>query len=345
MSLTPKTNNIPTIRDVARRANVALSSVSRVFSDHPDVSERMRQKVQAAADELGYRPDLLAQSLRMGRTMTVGFLLRDIENPLFAAIAKRCEHDLRLAGYSMIIMSSDGDANVEANNLSVLQDRRVDGVIASLVSETEEATVKALNALTMPLVLVDREVVGLEVSAVLTDHYSGVRTAVEALLVAGHTKIGFVTGTPGVRSTNERLRAVRDAHAAAGVEVDERLLKFGAFDAQWGQQAVTELMKLDHPPTALLGGGIGPSVGTLRALRALGLEPGMDVVVIVLDEWPDFDVLSPAIPSVRREADALGVAIAREILNVLSGSDASRHTLPTFFEPRGSLPRQGEGES
>ena len=115
-----------TIRDVANLAGVALSSVSRVLSDHPDVSPKMRKKVKDAAKQLDYQPDLLAQSLRSGSTRTVGFVLRDISNPLFAVIARRCEQELRSLGYSMILVNSDGDAEIEAENLSLLRRRRVD---------------------------------------------------------------------------------------------------------------------------------------------------------------------------------------------------------------------------
>ena len=121
-----------TIRDVANLAGVALSSVSRVLSDHPDVSPKMRKKVKDAAKQLDYQPDLLAQSLRSGSTRTVGFVLRDISNPLFAVIARRCEQELRSLGYSMILVNSDGDAEIEAENLSLLRRRRVDGIIVSL---------------------------------------------------------------------------------------------------------------------------------------------------------------------------------------------------------------------
>ncbi len=324
-----------TIRDVAEYANVALSSVSRVFTNHPDVSPAMRDKVKKAAAELGYEPDHLAQSLRSGRTMTVGFLLRDIANPLFADIAKRCEHDLRFAGYSMIMMSSDGDAEVEANNLSVLRRRRVDCVIASLVSETAPATVRELMALQMPLVLVDRDVPEVNASSVLTHHYPGVRKAADALLAAGHTRVSFITGTPDVRSSRERVAAIRDSHEAAGLTWDETLIRYGRFDSDWGLEATRELLQQPDRPTALITGGIGPSTGALRALQEAELTIGKDIIMVALDEWPEFDVLSRDIASVHRDAADLGLAIAQHTLDALKGEPPSRQLLPTVFEPRG----------
>ncbi|MFV0407117.1 MAG: LacI family DNA-binding transcriptional regulator [Propioniciclava sp.] len=326
-----------TIKDVAVRARVALSSVSRVFSGHPDVSAAMRAKVLRAAEELAYEPDPVAQALRQGRTTTVGFMLRDIANPLFADIAKRCEHDLRLAGYSMIIMSSDGYAEVEASNLSVLRRRRVDGVIASLVTEREAGTVSALHQLTAPIVLLDRDVEGLEAGCVLTDHYPGVLDATAALVTAGHERIAFVTGNVDVRSTRERLRAIRDAHDQASLALDPDLLCFEAFDTDWGYRSAIDLLSRSTPPTAILAGGVGPAQGIMRAMQERGLGINRDVVVVALDEWPNFDVLTPEMPSVQRDPATMGEVIAAEMLRLLDGGTPSSHLLPTVFKPRGHL--------
>lgn len=324
-----------TIRDVALRANVALSSVSRVLSGHPDVSEAMRTRVETAATELGYEPDFVAQSLRSGHTHTIGFVLRDISNPLFANIARRCEQELRRAGYSMIITSSDGDAMVEAENLHLLRRRRVDGVIVSLVSETANSTVSALREFTVPVVLLDREVQGLVAGAVLSDHYSGVRSATETLLSKGHRRIALVTGSLDVRSSRERLRAYRYAHAEADADIDERLTVFGTFEPDFAKAEVTRLLTRTPPPTAILAGGIGPTIGAARAVRQLRLKLGEDVTVVALDEWPGFDALTPAMPSVFRDSDELGTASARLLMDMLAGANPRVETVDTVYVPRG----------
>lgn len=324
-----------TIRDVALRAEVALSSVSRVLSGHPDVSDAMRARVEAAAAELGYQPDVLAQSLRSGHTRTIGFVLRDISNPLFANIARRCEQELRRSGYSMIITSSDGDVGVEATNLRLLRRRRVDGVIVSLVSETAEQTVAALREFTVPVVLLDREVADLVAGAVLSDHYAGVRAATDSMLARGHQRIALVTGSLDVRSSRERLRAFRDAHAQAGVVVDEKFAVFGTFDPDFAKVEVTRLLTLSSPPTALLAGGIGPMIGAVRAIRQLRGTIGKDLTVVALDEWPGFDALAPAMPSVFRDSDEMGTASARLVMDMLAGAAPRVETVDTVFVPRG----------
>lgn len=324
----------PTIRDVAARAQVALSSVSRVLSGHPDVSAGMREKVLAAAADLGYEPDYLAQSLRRGSTKTIGFLLRDISNPLFASIARRCEQELRRAGYSMIIASSDGEADTEAANLHLLRRRRVDGLIGGLVSEINPKSLAELRAFRAPVVLIDREVDGIVAGKVLCDHYVGVRAAVEALLSRGHSRISLVTGTLDVRSSRERLRALVDAHAQAGLPWDDSRASLGQWDEDYAKAETIRLLSSAEPPTAILAGGVSATAGVLRGLRQLRRTVGRDVTVVALDEWPYFDVLAPPLPSVLRDADEMGRASAQLLLDMLGGGAPRTETIDTMFVPR-----------
>jgi LacI family transcriptional regulator len=324
----------PTIRDVAARANVAFSSVSRVLSGHPDVSEKMRVRVTTAATELGYKPDFLAQSLRSGHTRTIGFALRDISNPLFANVARRCERDLRRAGYSMIITSSDGDIAAEAENLELFRERHVDAVIASLVSETAPTTLQQLEQLTVPLILLDREVPSIKASALLSDHYAGVRAAVDALLAAGHVRIALITGELDVRSTRERVRAFDDAHAAAGLPTAPDLMIFGTFNSDFAEVEVHRLLALPNPPSAILTGGVGVTSGALLALHHSGLSPETDIAVVALDEWPQFAALAPSIWSVHRDSDEMGAALAHLVLDAMGGAEPRTEITPTEFHPR-----------
>ena len=147
---------IVTMEDVAKKAGVAVSSVSRALSDHPDVSESLKKKVQNASKALGFEPNLLASSLRSGSTRTIGFIVRDISSPLFSLIAKGADDILREHGYLFLLTNSDGDTNVELSHLNILRQRRVDGVIVSLVSETEIETNKVLSQFKGKVVVLDR---------------------------------------------------------------------------------------------------------------------------------------------------------------------------------------------
>ena len=146
------------MREVAEHAGVAMSSVSRVLSGHPDVSPKMRQVVMDAVRDLGYQPDMLAQGLRRGKTFSVGFTVSDIANPVLAEIVTGAEKRLRKAGYSLLLTNSEGDPELDVEHISLLERRRVDGLILSLAEENQPETVAALRQVGVPVVLVDRDV-------------------------------------------------------------------------------------------------------------------------------------------------------------------------------------------
>jgi LacI family transcriptional regulator len=173
------------MRAIAAKAGVALSSVSCVLNPHPDVSPDMRRKVVAAADMLGYEPDLLAQSLRRGRTKLVGCVVRDITSPLFAAIVTGAEDRLRQDGHAILLTNSESDPELDAAHIHLLSRRRVDGLMVSVASEAHPATLRALESARSPIVLLDREVPGLTAATVLCDHASRVQSAVSALFELG----------------------------------------------------------------------------------------------------------------------------------------------------------------
>src|SRR5207248_7056581 len=171
---------------------VAMSSVSRVLSGHPDVSDVMQARVLAAVAELGYQPDLLAQSLRRRETMTIGFAIGDISNPLFAEIVAAAETRLRAGGYSMLLTNSEASAELDAAHIRLLAQRRVDGIILSVSDERNTETLVALERLDVPVVILDRDVEVPGAVNVFTDHRHGMRQAVAHLLDLGHREIAMI---------------------------------------------------------------------------------------------------------------------------------------------------------
>ena len=161
----------PTIKEVARRAGVALSSVSRVLNDHPDVSESMRVRVMEAIAELGYEPNLLAASLRRGTSRTVGFIVPDLRNPLFGSIVTAAQDKLSRQGYAAVITTSSSDADRDADMARLLRHRQVDALIVSLADETHSNVIDELRRFEGPIVMLDREAKTLsDASIVATDH-------------------------------------------------------------------------------------------------------------------------------------------------------------------------------
>ncbi len=328
------------MREVADRAKVAMSSVSRVMSNHPDVSSAMRARVLAAVDELGYRPDLLAQGLRRGATHSIGFVVGDISNPMLAETVKGAETSLREQGYSVLLSNSGGDPKLDAEYVRVFSQRRVDGLMLSLASETEPATLNALHETETPCVLLDREVEGLlDASAVLADHRAGMCAAIGHLLDLGHRRIGLISG-PEMRPTRERTAGAKRAYAERNL-ADQLLVLQGSFSAEHGEHASEELLSLADAPTALVAGGNQLLVGVLRTLLRRNLRFPTDVSLLTCDDTEITTVLRPPIGAVSRNSFQAGRSAADLLLRRLRTPEAGPETvmLETQFAARQSCAR------
>jgi LacI family transcriptional regulator len=336
------------MREVAELANVAISSVSRVLSGHPDVSGTMRDRVMTAVRELEYEPDFLAQSLRRGATLSVGFVINDISNPIQAEVALGAESGLRAAGYSMLLMNSENDPALDAAHIRFLKTRRVDGMLLSLVSDRAAPTLEQLRLVECPLVVLDRELPAeLGASTVLTDHATGMRDAIAHLLGLGHRRIGLIAGPVDVRPGYVRVEAFRKAVAESGADAHAVDIS-GPFTPQFGQQATHELLDRDDPPTAVIAGSNQILVGCLRALARRGVQVGHDISLVACDDVPLAELYSPPISVVRRDTIRLGRTGAELLLRRLAdAAGPETAVIPTTFVVRGSTvaPARGSGAS
>jgi LacI family transcriptional regulator len=329
--------SVPTIKEVASRAGVALSSVSRVLNDHPDVSAGMRERVLRAVDELGYEPDLLASSLRRGSTNTVGFIVADIVNPLFATMLRGAERQLREAGYSVLLAHSEGEPDRDAETARLFRRRRVDGLLLSLTDEGRQDTLEELEGLSVPIVLLDREVGdGTGWSAVLADHRTGLRRATEHLIDLGHEDIKLVTGQERSRPARERAAGFLEGHERRGVAPAEDAVRYGNFSADFGSRVVEAMVVEDRLPTALIAGGNLIFNGVIAALHRHGVRIGRDIALITCDDIPLAEFHDPPISVVSRDIDEMGQSAAKLLLELLDGGPARTETVPTAFVVRES---------
>jgi LacI family transcriptional regulator len=325
------------MREVADLADVAISSVSRVLSGHPDVSTQMRERVLSAVRRLEYEPDFLAQSLRRGQTLSVGFVLADISNPLMADIVLGAEAVLRAAGYSMLLMNSENDPELDSAHIRFFQGRRVDGMILSLASETNTRTLETIGLVEGPTVTVDRALPAeVGASAVVNDHRAGMEAAVEHLIDLGHRRIALITGSTAQLPGRERLEAMR-AVVARRPESVEAVYRPGSFSAEHGEAAAREVLSVAEPPTAIIAGGNQLLIGLLRVLRERGLRVARDVSVVTCDDVPLSELYEPPIATIDRDTVGLGRVAAELLLGrLVAGEEPRTEVLPTTFTPRGS---------
>ncbi|WP_265521696.1 LacI family DNA-binding transcriptional regulator [Oerskovia flava] len=289
----------PTLAAVAERAGVSLKTASRVLNDEPNVAPQTRDKVQAAADALGFRRNAVAADLaRGGVSRLVGFVTGDLANPFYSALASGIERVLRSRGLQLITTSSDEDPEQERSLTSALLERRVGSLIVTPTA-TDHADLAAEIADGLPIVFIDRPAEGVDADTVVIDNRGGVRQAVQHLLAQGHRRIGLVGDVSRLWTFRERRDEFLATMRGAGVASAERYVRDGAHDAASAQVLVTELLALPEPPTALLAANNKITVGALHVLRGTpgrGVAPGAPQVALV--GFDDFEL-----------ADLLGVTV------------------------------------
>lgn len=319
------------IRDVARRAGVAVSSVSRVLSSHPDVSAKMRERVMVAVHASGYSPNLLAQSLRSGTSMSVGFVVGDISNPLMAAIALAAEVRLAQGGYTLLLANSQDLPARDMENVTAFRQRHVDGLLLSLTNEDESATAAALSSFGKPTVLLDRDAGADNASRVLFDHGHGFRAATQHLIELGHRRVALIAGSPRVRHTRERQTAVTAALAAA--RLPKPLVTLGSLSRAQGQAATEKVLSATNPSTAIICGGNQLLPGVISAIRARGLRIPEDISLVTTDTNDLTEFYQPPLAFVSRDAAQFGTEAANSLLRRFDGGEPDTVTLTTSFVP------------
>lgn len=328
----PRRYRRPSMRIVAERAGVAVSSVSRVLSGHEDVSPVMKNRVLDAVAAVGYERDLLAQSLRTGATYSVGFVAIDVANPVIALNAAGAESLFRDAGYGLLISSSGGDPDLDLHYLRHFEQRRVDGMILSLADENNPETLALLQQISTPLALIDRTLPReIPASAVLHDHQTGIDAAVADLTSRGHRRFALVNGAPHVRPSKERARALRRAvRAAGGAPVT---VKAKEYSGEHGYTATMGILDAEPWPDVLFVGGNQILAGVLRALAERRVRIPDDMEVVSFDKVALSDFLSPPLGFITRDPRAAGRLAAEMLLDEIDGAEPRTVSVPTAYEP------------
>jgi LacI family transcriptional regulator len=336
----------PTIVDVAKRAEVSIGTASRVINGFSNVNAELRAKVNAAISELGYRPNATAQDMRRGQTRLVGILVRDITVPPLAQFVKAAQDALFGAGYSVLNASSDNEVDREIAILEALAQRRVDGLITTVALEGDLKLRNALESLGAPVVLIDRDQPK-EFDAVVVDHSTGTRRAVEHLIDLGHRRIALLTGEPGVRPANERIAGYKAGHAARGVPINESLIHAQGFTEAIASEKTASLI-LGHRATAIITGGIAMLPGALDAIRGQGWRIPEDLSLVSGSDSTLATLVTPAVTSVRWDYGAMGAAAARLLLERINGKTQAapcRLVFPTELVLRESCARPMHAEA
>ncbi|MBM7173740.1 LacI family DNA-binding transcriptional regulator [Streptomyces sp. G44] len=319
------------MRDVAERAGVSAMTASRVLRDDPQVLPATRERVRAAATALGYRPNEVARSLRLGRgSGLVGLVVTNLANPFYSRLALGVDSVVVKDGLKTVIGNTGQDLDAERDLVADLVARRVDGIIA-VPAGADQRHLAAAVAEGVPVVLASRPPEGFAADCVLVDDFGGARAATARLVERGHRRIGFLGSPPAVYTGTERLRGHAAALAAAGLAVDDRLVRQGQTAPDEAARAAAGLLALRDPPTALFCSNNRNTIGAFRAIRALRARGGADIALAGFDDFELADALGLPLTLVAYDSDELGRAAARLLtarLNTATGPGTATRRSP-----------------
>lgn len=329
--------NRPTMRHVAALAGVGIKTVSRVINDEPGVSDATRRRVLNASHQLNYQLDMAAGSLRRtGRqTLSIGLLLPSVANPFSGEIHRALEDAMSARGIAVFAASLDDDPEREKALVAAFLGRRVDGLVLTPIAKSQ-AYVIPEHSRDLPMVFVDREPVGIEADAVVTDNATGSANAAAHLIRHGHTKLAYLGDRTDIQTARERRRGFIEEIGRSGIATSTIPVREGLHDEEAARLAAHELLAGDNPPTAIFSSQNLVTFGAMRALKELGAS--RRVALVGFDDFTLADMMDPGITVVAQHPERIGKLAAERILARIDGDNAAPQTyvVPSELIPRGS---------
>ncbi|WP_170135029.1 LacI family DNA-binding transcriptional regulator [Acuticoccus kandeliae] len=328
-----------TIQDVADRAGCAISTVSRVLNGSPHTSEATRERVLQAVADLGYRVNTLGRSLKTKQTRALGVLIPSVTNPVFASSLAGIEEAARKRGFDIIVTTSNYAPERDSAAIGALSSRGVEGVLLT-VTDPAEAEIRAfLRDTEVPCVLLYNQPVEKGVAAVTVDNRRATLDLAREAIRLGHRRIGYISGAFG---SSDRARIRYEGYCAAMEEAGleplfAREVPFVGRDIDF-LAAVSALVEVKDPPTALLCSNDLLAIRVIGAARTLGLSVPDDLSVAGFDGIDIGRMIAPSLATIEQPATAMGRTAVDLLFALMNGSrDPETVLMAHRFRPGGSL--------
>ncbi|MEZ4870576.1 MAG: LacI family DNA-binding transcriptional regulator [Caldilineaceae bacterium] len=304
-----------THKDVAERAGVSVATVSYVLNNGPrPVSAKTRARVEAAIADLGYYPNELARSLRLQQSSTIGLILPNITNPVFAEIAHQLESVCTQEGLLVLLCNSDRQHEREERFVQMLRAKQVDGVVITPHREPL-ALIKPLLQARIPVVVLEHDLPG--VHCIAMDELQGGCMATQHLIDLGHRRIALIRRTATSALSRKRFVGYQQALAAADIDYNPQLVVECAAGQAAGAQAMQQLLALSNPPTAVFTHNDVLAMGALHAIHSAGLAIPADISVVGYDDITSAAYLAPPLTTVRSPKAQMGALAAHTLLQLI----------------------------
>lgn len=294
---------MPSIRDVAKHAGCSTSTVSRVINRRDAVDPITRQKVLDSIDFLGYKPNLVAQGLRVKRGNLIGLVVPE-DSPSFSAIMHFTMQSARRQGYNVIFGSSHNDPDIEADFIDDLIRRHINGIIFSRVSD-ESRVLHKIERKEVPIVIIDRTLDKEGIPSVILDNYRAGEIAAEHLLELGHKNIACITGPLTISLCRERLKGFKETLEKNGVSIPPRMVFEGDFKFESGLQGAAAFLKEDQVPSAIWTMNDVMAYGARKIMYEKNIQIPKEISLIGMDDLPFSHMINPSFTTVTQPFDEL----------------------------------------
>ncbi len=325
---------MPSIKDIAIELGVSTTTVSLVLSGkhhNGRVSKVTVDKVQECARRLNYHPNMIAKSLKSGSSKSVGLIVADITNAYFSRLVFVIQNNLQKLGYTTLIMNTNESVDQMGNNITMLQNRQVDGFII-VPTAGGEKYIKNLMAQNYPLVLLDRYYTGIDSCNVMSDNYGALYNCVNKLVESGKKRVCFVSIENNMIQVSERLRGYREAMQSHGLfdEKDIFLVDYNAPEAQMAVAIDQIFSAKERYDTIIFAINRLSTIGAKMIIKR-GIVIGEDIQIVYFDSNKTFDLLPNKLPHIVQQTQQLGdtaTELLLEQLNTASTFVAKTYLLP-----------------
>lgn len=309
-----------TLKDVAKLAGVSINTASRALNNKPDVHRETRKRVQQAAKEINYIPNLLAKGLKGKHSRSIGVIVADIGNPFFAEVIEGIEEVVAGKGYVITVGNSSEDPKKELYLVNTLLEQQVSGLLITPMQRNADF-LKLVDRESTPCVLMARRFEAVLNSCVLNDDYTGAYQAADYLIRQGHRRILFLNGPRHMWSAKQRLIGYRQALESHQLRFDEELLRFSAPTMGDACLQLDELVKNGERPDAVFAFNDFMAIGAMRALRNNRLKVPQDVAVFGYDGIDIGEMIHPSLSTVEIAKRQLGREAASMLIDLIEGKN------------------------
>jgi LacI family transcriptional regulator, kdg operon repressor len=302
------------MEDVAKLAGVSKSTVSQFLNKRYEfMSEETRGRIENAIKSTGYQPNVIARSLKVKKTNTIGVIVANILHYFSTAVSRGIEDYCNKHHYNVILCNADDNPQKERIYLEMLLAKQVDGIICATTGKNNELLKDLINR-EVPLVLIDRKLAGIEMDGVFSNNEQGARDAVAHLLAIGHRRIALLSpDLNGISTRQGRFKGYRQTLIAHGLQPMDEYIKFVKSTAEV-KESISDLLHMPEPPTAILCTNDLTTMEALHVLKQGNVKVPETIAIIGFDDSPWVDLLDPPLTTVNQQTYEIGLKSAEQLL-------------------------------